>query len=134
MDIYAYSWFQFLFPVYAWFLLVLIIFICRYSRSFAKRLGQSPVAVLATLLLMSYSKILGAVIVPLTWTSLMYYTALNETQSVVWLYDASIQYFVESRHIALGLFSILYLSYHTFFFSSLATGFKVAPTGGFFHG
>ena len=107
MDIYAYSWFQFLFPFYVWFLLVLIIFICHYSRSFAKRLGQNPVAVLATLLLMSYSKILGAVIVPLTWTSLTYYTTLNETESVVWLYDASIQYFVEPRHIALGLFAIL---------------------------
>ena len=95
-------------------------------------------AVLATLLLMSYSKILNAVIVPLTWTSLTYYTALNKTQNVVCLYDASIQYFVESRHIVLGLFAISYvsqyLSYHTFFFSSLATGFKVAPTGGFFHG
>ena len=107
MDIYAYSWFQFIFPFYAWFLLVLIIFICCYSRSFAKCLGQNPVAVLATLLLMSYSKILDAVIIPLTWTSLTYYTALNETQSVVWLYDASIQYFVEPRHIALGLFAIL---------------------------
>ena len=107
MDIYAYSWFQFVFPFYVWFLIGLIIIICRYSRSFAKRLGQNPVAVLATILLMSYSKVLSAVIVPLTWTSVTYYTALNETRSIIWLYDASIQYFVEPRHIALGLFAIL---------------------------
>ena len=85
MDIYAYSWFQFLFPFYLWFLVGCIILVCRYSQSVAKRLGQNPVAVLATLLLMSYSKILSAVIVPLTWTYLTYYTASNETQSVVWL-------------------------------------------------
>jgi hypothetical protein len=83
MDIYAYSWLQFLFPFYVWFLIGLIIFICHYSQSIAKRFGQNPVAVLATLLLMSYSKILGAVIVPLTRTYLLtYYSASNETRSV----------------------------------------------------
>jgi hypothetical protein len=109
MDIYAYSWFQFLFPFYVWFLVGCIILACRYSQSIAKRLGQNPVAVLATLLLMSYSKILGAVIVPLTWTYLTYYSASNETQSVVWMYDASTPYFGESKHIALGLFAIICL-------------------------
>ena len=107
MDIYTYSWFQFLFPFYVWFLVGCIILASRYSQSVAKRLGQNPVAVLATLLLMSYSKILGAVIVPLNWTYLTYYTASNETKSVVWTYDASISYFGEPKHTALGLFAIL---------------------------
>ena len=40
-----------------------------------------------------------------------YYSAsTNETQSVVWLYDASIQYFGERKHTALGLFAILCLA------------------------
>ena len=110
MDIYTYSWFQFLFPFYVWFLIGLIILICRYSRLIAKYFGQNPVAVLATLLLMSYSKILSAVIVPLTWTYLTYYTASNETKSVVWMYDASIPYFGEPKHTALGIFAILCLA------------------------
>ena len=86
MDIYMYSWFQFLFPFYVWFLVGCIILASRYSQSIAKRFGKNPMTVLATLLLMSYSKILSAVIVPLTWTytSYYYYTASNETQSVVW--------------------------------------------------
>ena len=33
MDIYAYSWFQFLFPFYLWFLVGCIIVAYRYSRS-----------------------------------------------------------------------------------------------------
>ena len=107
MDIYTYSWFQFLFPFYVWFLVGCIILASRYSQSIAKRLGQNPVAVLATLLLMSYSKVLGAVIVPLTWTYLTYYTVSNETRSVVWMYDASMPYFGEPKHTALGLFAIL---------------------------
>ena len=94
-------------------------------------------AVLATLLLMSYNKILSAVIVPLTWTYLTYYSASNETQRVVWMYDASIPYFGETKQLLLDYslsYVWQYLSYHTFLFFSLATGFKVAPTGGFFHG
>ncbi len=80
MDIYAYSWLQFLFPFYVWFLVGCIILACRYSQSIAKQLGKNPVAVLATLVLMSYSKILSAVIVPLTWTYLTYYySTSNET-------------------------------------------------------
>ena len=106
MDIYAYSWFQFLFPFYLWFLVGCIILACRYFQSIAKRLGQNPVTVLATLVLMSYSKMLSAVIVPLTWTHLTYYTVSNETQSAVWLYDASINFFREPKHIALGFFAI----------------------------
>ena len=106
MDIYAYSWFQFLFPFYLWFLVGCIILACRYSQSIAKQLGQNPVTVLATLVLMSYSKMLSAVIVPLTWTHLTYYTVSNEIQSAVWLYDASITFFREPKHIALGFFAI----------------------------
>ena len=109
MDIYAYSWFQFLFPFYLWLLVGCIILLCRYFQSIAKRLGQNPVAVLATLFLMSYSKILSAVIVSLTWTYLTYFTTSNETQNVVWMYDASMEYLRELKHIALGLFAILSL-------------------------
>ena len=110
MDIYMYSWFQFLFPFYLWFLVGCIILACRYSRSIAKRLGQNPVAVLATLFLMSYSKLLQAIIVPLSWTYLTYYRRSSETRSVVWLYDASIQFFKEPKHTALGLFAVSILT------------------------
>ena len=64
MDIYVYSWLQFLFPLYLWFLISTIIVISRYTQRIAKSLGQNPVTILATLLLMSYSKILGATIAP----------------------------------------------------------------------
>ena len=108
IDIYAYSWLQFLFSFYLLLLVGSIVLACRYSRSIAKSLGQNPVAVLASLLLMSFSKLLQASIVPLSWIYLIYYTGsfLNKTHRVVWLYDASIQYFKEPKHTALGLFAI----------------------------
>ena len=109
MDIYAYSWLQFVFPFYLLLLVGGIILACRYSRSIAKQLGQNPVAVLATLLLMLFSKILQASIVPLSWTYLIYYSHSNETRTAVWLYDASIVFFHDPKHVILGLFSILSL-------------------------
>ena len=80
MDLYAYSWFQFLFPFYLWFLVGCIILACRYSQMIARRLGQNPVAVLLTILLMSYSKILEAIIVPLSFTYLTYYNSSNDSE------------------------------------------------------
>ena len=121
MDIYAYSWFQFLFPFYVWFLIGCIILACRYSQSIAKRLGQNPVAVLATLLLMSFSKILQSIIVPLSMTYLTYYNPSkdsyynssdsdnSESHQIIWLYDGSIEFFKQSKHIALGLFALFSL-------------------------
>ena len=105
MDIYAYSWLQFLFPFYVWLLIIILIIASHYSQRIANCLGQNPVAVLATLFLMSYSKILIAIITPLTGTYLKH-TLPTESDSRVWLYDARLLYFREPSHIVLGVFSI----------------------------
>ena len=52
MSIYAFTWLQFLFPFYIWLLIGIIIVTSHFSRNAAK------LSVLATLLLLSYSKIL----------------------------------------------------------------------------
>ena len=110
MGIYAYSWLQFLFPFYLWFLIGAIIFICRYSQRISKSLGRNPVAALGTLLFLSYGKVLNAIIAPLSKTELVLKSnhGSNSTCSV-WLYDGSVEYFAEPEHIALGLFAILIL-------------------------
>ena len=57
---------------------------------------------------MSYGKVLNVIIVPLSKTELLLKSndRSNSTCSV-WLYDGSVEYFTESKHIALGLFAIL---------------------------
>ena len=110
MDIYTYSWLQFLFPFYLWFLICAIILICRYSQRASRSLGRNPVAALGTVLFLSYGKILNAIIVPLSKTELMF-KSTNESFSTrsVWLYNGSVDYFSEPKHTALGLFAILIL-------------------------
>ena len=103
MTTYVYAWLQFLFPFYVWFLIGAIIFASRYSRKIAGWLGKNPVAILATLFLLSYSKILQNIITALSLTQLDY----PDGGKYVWLYDGNVPYFQRADHIALGIFAIL---------------------------
>ena len=104
MNTYVYAWLQFVFPFYVWFLIGFIIVISRYSQTVTKYLGNNPVPVLATLLLLSYAKILNTIIIVLSQTSLL---SPNETE-IVWLYDGEVAYF-RGVHIPLGILAILTL-------------------------
>ena len=62
MDAYAFTWLQFLFPLYVWVLIGLIIIASRYSRKIAQSLGNNPVPTLATLLLQNPSQHISCLI------------------------------------------------------------------------
>ena len=62
LDTYSKTWLQFVFPVYLWVLAGLMIIVSHYSQRFAKLLSNNPVSVLATLILLSYTKILCTLI------------------------------------------------------------------------
>ena len=106
LDAYAFTWLQFLFPLYVWILIGLIIIASRYSRKIAQSLGNNPVPTLATLFLLSYSKILRNIIAALSVTSLDY---PDSTSELVWLYDGSVPYFQRADHIVLGIFATFVL-------------------------
>ena len=102
MDAYSKTWLQFVFPVYIWLLVGLVVLISNYSPRFANMLGNNPVSVWATLILLSYTKILLTLVTVLYVTYLEYPT-YNRT---VWLYDANIVYFA-GKHIPLFLVAML---------------------------
>ena len=66
-------------------------------------LGDNPVSVLATLYLLSYSKILRTIIAALSRTTLQH---PDGSYQHVWLYDGSVPYFQRIDHILLGVFAI----------------------------
>ena len=106
MNAYAFTWLQFLFPFYVWFLIGLLIVVSRFSGKISRSLGNNPVATLATLFLLSYSKILRNIIAVLSVSSLQYPDRSNK---LVWLYDGSVPYFQRADHILLGIFTLLLL-------------------------
>ena len=117
MNTYVYAWLQFAFPFYVWFLMGFIIVVSRYSQTVTKYLGKNPVAVLATLLLLSYAKILNSIIIALSQTSVSGPDRLEK----VWLYNGEVPYF-QGVHIVLALFAIftlilLFLPYTLLLFS-----------------
>ena len=105
MTAYAQTWLQFAFPIYVWLLIALIIISSRYSITLSKFIGRNPIAVLATLLLMSYTKILKIIIEVYSSVELEYPD--NETVTV-WLKDANIPY-LESWHLLLTIVTSIVL-------------------------
>ena len=127
LDAYALTWLQFAFPLYVWLIIGLMIFISRYSITVSKLIGSNPVAVLATLLLMSYTKILKIIIEVYSYENLEYPD--NKTVSV-WLKDANIAY-LKSKHLFPTVVTSLVL---VFLFLSytllLLLGYKLYPFTG----
>ena len=105
MDAYVKSWLQFLFPLYVWALVGMIIVGSYYSGRVARVFGRNPIAVLATLFLLSYAKLLRTVIAVLSYTSLEY---PNNTHIAVWLYDGNVIFF-SGKHIPLFIAAMVCL-------------------------
>ena len=111
MDTYSKTWLQFVFPVYIWALVGLMILVSNLSQRFAKLLGNNPVSVLATLILLSYTKMLRTLIT-VFYITFLEYPAYNR---MVWLYDANIDYLSEEHTplfvVAVLIFIFLFLPY-----------------------
>ena len=101
LDAYSYIWLQYAFPFYLWLLMGLMIVSSKYSIRVGRLFGSNPVAVLATVLLMSYSKIVPATVAALSYRVLEY----PEGTKKVWRWDPNIPFF-EREHIILAIAAI----------------------------
>ena len=111
MDAYSKTWLQFVFPVYIWVIVGLVIVVSHYSQKFVNMLGSNPVSVLATLILLSYTKILRTLIAVI-YVTFLEYSTYNRW---VWLYDANIDYssskYIPLLVVSLFVFFFLFLPY-----------------------
>ena len=105
MDAYTRTWLQFIFPVYVWVLVFTIIILCYYKSWAVRMFGRNPVAVLATLFLLSYAKLLRTIITALSFTFPEY---PDGSEVAVWLYDGNVRY-LQGKHIPLFLVSMTVL-------------------------
>ena len=122
MTAYAQTWLQFAFPIYIWILITLIIITSRYSVRVSKLIGHNPIAVLATLILMSYTKILKIIIDVYYLAQLEY----SENKTVtVWLKDGNVPY-LQSWHLLLTVVTSLVLVFLFFPYTLLLLlGYKL---------
>lgn len=102
-DEYIKVWLGYAFPFLIWVIVLVIILVSRFSNTVARLSGSRSVPVLATLLLLSYNRLLGVVIVSLSFSIITY---PDSSLRVVWTKDGNIDYW-SGKHIPLGMFAIL---------------------------
>ena len=104
MDAYWKLWIDILFPAYLIFLVVMIIFISERSTRFAQLIGRkNPVATLATLILLSYTKLLRTIILSFSFAALKY---PDDSVQLVWLPDGTVKY-LSGKQIALFIMALV---------------------------
>ena len=116
LDAYGRVWLQFLFPAYIWILVGVMIVTSRYSTRIAKLTGSNAVPVLATLFLLSFTKLLRTVIDSVSFTTI---TDAGGDISILWLIDGNIR-FLEVPHIFLFLAALIAVVVYILPFTSLA--------------
>ena len=101
----TYTAWQFAFPLYLWLLVAFIIILCHYSIRVSKFFAKTdPVAVLATLVLLSYNKLLRNILTILTPATLEYPPESN-IHSIVWRYDGNVG-FAQGGHAVLVIVAL----------------------------
>ena len=112
LDAYWKTWLQFTFPIYVWIIAGLIILLGRID-CLNRFLPKNIVHVLATLVLLSYSKLLRTVIIVLVPATIeTYYSNEMDTDprpDYVWKFDGEIQYGLFPKHCILLSVSLLAL-------------------------
>lgn len=101
-DTYISTWMQFIFPMYIWFLVLLIVLASRLSSRVARLTTSHIVPVLATLLLLSYAKLLITVIAVCSFTTMTFLDGSDTRR--VWIWDGNVLY-LQAKHIPLFLMS-----------------------------
>ena len=112
LDGYWKTWLQFVFPFYIWAIILLIIYLSRRSQTVARIFGNNSVPVLATLILLSYTKLFRTIVSALTFTYLEF---PDGSRRPVWSFDGNIRY-LSPKHIplflvALGVLLFLWLPF-----------------------
>ena len=90
MDAFWKTWLQFLFPFYIWIISGAIIVCCRYSSRMTNIFGNRAVPVLATLLCLSYVKLMQTIINGLAFSVLK--TSPDNSTVIVWSLDGNLRY------------------------------------------
>ena len=103
MDAYTETWLQFSFPLYLWLIIAAIIVVCNIFPKLTERGTQNAVKVLATLLLLSYTKLQRTLVTIFSFSTLRY---PSRAVHYVWLYDANV-HFLKGKHIYLFIAGML---------------------------
>ena len=102
MTPYAKVWLQFVFPVYIWVIILIIIILSHYSSRVSKLVGSNAVSVLATLVLLTYTKLIRTHVLVFRISHVYFESGREE---LVWAVDGNLL-ISETKHTILLSFSL----------------------------
>ena len=102
-DSYVETWLQFCFPLYLWLLVATLMVLCHFSTYISRLCDRNLVQVLATLFLLSYTKLLKLVIYIVSFATITHPDGYTQR---VWLYDGNFD-FLKGKHIPLFIAALL---------------------------
>ncbi len=112
MDMHAKTLLQVVFPTYVLTLVVILIFICKYSKRFAALIGKrNPVAALATLVILSFTKFIRVIITGLSFGHLKLPDGTSDT---IWMPDGNVLFLATDhlfRLIVVAIITMVGLGY-----------------------
>ena len=100
---------QAVFPVYIWLISAVIIFLSNRYISITRLFGQNAVKVLATLILLSYSKMLRVTIGTLNKAVITLHVNNTKIYKIRWILDGNVPYFNPQDHLILIIMAIIFL-------------------------
>ena len=120
MDSYSKAWLQYTLPMYLWLLTALIIYFSKKSSKVMRLVGKNAVKILATIILLSYTKLIQAIITSLHYLRLdVFNTSSGEISEIKrWYSDASVKY-LEGKHVPLFLVGVFFATISLIFTMSL---------------
>ena len=104
MDIYYYTWLQLAYPLFIFILIGTTIIGAHCSRTISKLCRSNAVPVLATLIYISFSKLIRMSVAALFPVKIV----SAHGARWMWLYDGNMEY-LDGRHLALAVFALLLL-------------------------
>ena len=112
MEAFGKTMLLYIFPIYIWLISTLIIYLSNRYIRVTRLMGENAVKVLATLVLLSYSKMLRVALRSLNYNVLNVYidtTNTTKTRQYRWILDGNIAYFDSHSHIWLFIISLLFI-------------------------
>ena len=105
LDEYTITWLDASFPLYIYLIAGIVIVLSHWSSRFSKLTGKNSIQVLATLFLLSYTRLLRLTINVFSYAELTY---SDGHHTKVWLVDGNVEYF-KGKHIPLFLITTLFV-------------------------
>ncbi len=109
MEAFGKTMFQSIFPLYIWLISAIIIVLSNRYIFITRVAGRNSIKVLATLILLSYPKMLRVTLGSLNMSEIVYFVNGTKQHSIRWILDGNIEYFDIQKHLVLIVLGAIFV-------------------------